>query len=368
VLRRRRLVVFLGLVTVVFGLYQLARGGSSSAPRRTAVHHRDAVPPTTLPPPPVSMPVLRDGSDPRVVPRAFLIADRGNDRLVELDGEGRELWTFPRPGDLAPGQSFGAPDRAFFSAYGRYIVVTQAGDSTVSVIDVAAHRIVWQYGARGVPGSGPNRLATPATAVLLRDRTLVVADAESCRVLLIRFGAHAPSRSFGDAACRHGPPVGFAEPNAAFPTGAGELLVTETAGGWVDQFGVDGQLALGVRPRQVANPSGTNELSPGVFLTVDRSDPGAVVVFDRTGRTHWRFAPTGADALHRPTLALQLPNGDFVVADEGGNRVVVVDPSTNTIVWQYGGGQPARGPGTLSLPGSVDLVPPNAYLQRATTG
>lgn len=360
--------MFLGLVTVVLGVYQLARG-SSNAPRRAAVHHRETVPSTTLPPPPVAVPTIRDGSDPSVVPRAFLIADRGNDRLVEIDGQGRELWVFPRPGDLAPGQTFGAPDRAFFSPDGRYIVVTQAGDSTVSVIDVASHRIVWQYGARGVPGSGPNRLSTPATAVLLRDRTLVVADAESCRVLLIRFGAHAPSRSLGDAACRHGPTDGFAEPNAAFPTGSGELLVTETAGGWVDQVAVEGHVALAVRPRQVASPSGTNELSPGVFLTVDRSDPGAVVVFDRTGRTRWRFAPAGADALHRPTLALPLPNGDFVVADEGGNRVLVVDPSTDAIVWQYGqSGQPGRGSGMLNLPGSVDLVPPNAYLQRATAG
>ena len=49
---------------------------------------------------------LQPGSDPSVLPGPVLIADRGNDRLVLVDPEGRVLWTFPEPGDLAPGEPF----------------------------------------------------------------------------------------------------------------------------------------------------------------------------------------------------------------------------------------------------------------------
>jgi len=54
-----------------------------------------------------------------------LVADHMNNRLVIIDPYGRVRWVFPKPGDLAPGQTFWVPDDAFFSPDGRYIVATQ---------------------------------------------------------------------------------------------------------------------------------------------------------------------------------------------------------------------------------------------------
>jgi hypothetical protein len=43
--------------------------------------------------------------------------------------------------------------------------------------------------------------------------------------------------------------------------------------------------------------------------------------------------------------------------------VVVVDPATNRVVWQYGHtGVPGQGPGYLNDPDGVDLVPPDSLL------
>src|SRR5436190_1157944 len=50
---------------------------------------------------------LRPGSDPSVLPGNVLIADRGNDRLIEVDPHGRIVWGFPRRGDLRRGETFG---------------------------------------------------------------------------------------------------------------------------------------------------------------------------------------------------------------------------------------------------------------------
>ena len=77
---------------------------------------------------------LAPGSDPSVLPADVLIADHHNNRLLIVDPQGRIRWEFPRPGDLAPGQTFLPPDDAFFSPDGRYIIATQEDDYVISVI------------------------------------------------------------------------------------------------------------------------------------------------------------------------------------------------------------------------------------------
>jgi hypothetical protein len=54
-----------------------------------------------------------------------------------------------------------------------------------------------------------------------------------------------------------------------------------------------------------------------------------------------------------------LPNGDILCNDDYNDRVIVVDPATNTIVWQYGHtGQAGTAAGYLNDPDGVDLLPP----------
>jgi hypothetical protein len=55
---------------------------------------------------------------------------------------------------------------------------------------------------------------------------------------------------------------------------------------------------------------------------------------------------------------MPLPNGDIAVNDDFKDRVVIVNPRTNTIVWQYGhAGLPGTGPGYLNTPDGMDFVP-----------
>ena len=62
---------------------------------------------------------LAPGSDPVGAAADVLIADKHNNRLLIVDPQGRVRWEFPRPGDLAPGQTFLIPDDAFFTPDGR---------------------------------------------------------------------------------------------------------------------------------------------------------------------------------------------------------------------------------------------------------
>jgi hypothetical protein len=299
-----------------------------------------------------------------VLPGPVLIADKANNRLLAVDPEGRILWQFPRPGDLQAGQSFRIPDDAFFTPDGRAIVATEEDDFVITLIDLATRHISWRYGKPNVAGSGPNRLWNPDDAMALPDGYVLSADIKNCRIILIAPGAHVLARQFGQTgSCVHHPPAMFGSPNGVFPMRDGHYLVTEINGDWVDEMGLNGKVYWTTHPPGVAYPSDTNEIGPDRYLTVDYSDPGQIVIFNSAGRALWRFAPTGPNALNHPSLALPLPNGDILLNDDYNDRVIVVDPRSDRIVWQFGHtGVPGTAPGYLNNPDGVDLLPPYSLL------
>ena len=110
------------------------------------------------------------------------------DGLLIVDPQGRVRWEFPRPGDLAPGQTFLAPDDAFFTRDGRDIVATQEDDQVISVISVRSGKIVYRYGVPGVPGAGPGHLSNPDDAMLTPRGVIVTADIRNCRIRKMKNG------------------------------------------------------------------------------------------------------------------------------------------------------------------------------------
>jgi putative pyrroloquinoline-quinone binding quinoprotein len=344
-----------------------ACGGSERSVASARPPHRSQHPPPERAGPfahALTRPHLAPGSHPSALPADVLIADRSNDRLLVVDPRGRIVWQFPRPGK----QGLPLPDDAFFSPDGRKIVVTEEDVDAVSVIDVASRRIVWRDGAIGVPGAVAGRLAHPDDAMLLPGGAIVVADIENCRLVLLRPPAHRPARTSGSSAegCVHAPPRAWGSPNGAFPLGGGGMLVTEINGDWVDAVSPRGRVLWSTHPPGISYPSDSNEVRRGLYVAVGWQSPGILETFDRHGRLHWRYHPRpGAPQLDHPSLAVPLPNGDFLVNDDFNDRVIVIDPRTNRVVWQYGHtGVAGRAPGYLSRPDGVDLVPPSALLAR----
>jgi DNA-binding beta-propeller fold protein YncE len=264
------------------------------------------------------------------------------------------------------GSAFGPPDDAFFSPDGRMIVATQEMYDTISLISIAARRVVRRYGHPGRPGAAAGYFSHPDDAMLLSGGDLLLADIMNCRILLLAPGRWHPRRQFGrTSACGHHPPRLFGSPNGIFPLAHRRFLVTEINGDWVDAMNLRGHLYWSTHPPGVAYPSDANQFSSGRYIVTDYSDPGQVVIFNRAGRTVWRFRPTGRNALNHPSLALPLPNGNILVNDDYNDRVIVINPRTDQIVWQYGHrGIPGRAPGYLSNPDGVDMAPPYSLLMR----
>lgn len=70
--------------------------------------------------------------------------------------------------------------------------------------------------------------------------------------------------------------------------------------------------------------------------------------------------------MNKPSLALTLPNGDFVVVDSANHRVIVVDARTKAVVWQYGQTKVAgTRPGQLNKPTCLDFLPPSSLLIKS---
>jgi hypothetical protein len=303
---------------------------------------------------------LAPGSQPDALPADVLIADHLNNRLVIVDPQGRLRWAFPRRGDLRPGQTFRVPDDAFFSPDGRHIIATQEDDQVISVIDMASRKIVYRYGVPGHPGMGPDRVDNPDDAMLMPGGDIISADIKNCRVLIIKPPAHRPLKIIGHSSnvCFHDPPQRFGSPNGAFPLTDGHYLVTEINGDWASEMSATGHIYWSANPPAVAYPSDSNEVYPGRYLTVDYSNAGQVVEFNAAGRTLWRMG-----GLNHPSLALPLPNGNILLNDDFNDRVIVINPVTHRIVWQYGHtGVAAARPGYLHDPDGVDLVPPDSLL------
>ncbi len=359
-LHRRRAVTVTGISLVSL----VVAGGTwmlSATPNRPASADRQATTPNSRARRATAeRSAAQAATDASALPGPILIADRGNNRLLEVDPNGHIIWQFPRPGDLGPHQTFNVPDDAFFTPDGKQIIATQEDAFVVTLIDIATHKIVWRYGTPGTSGTGANQLWNPDDAIMLHDGRIIVADIKNCRIVLLTPGTQVPAQQLGRTGhCSHRTGTRFSSPNGAFPQPNGQILVTEIGGDWITSMNLDGTVSWTTHAPGVHYPSDTNQIGPDRYLTVDYSRPGQIVEFDHTGHLLWRYAPSGPNMLDKPSLAEPLPNGDILATDDDNNRVIVIDPTTNKIVWQYGHtGIAGHQPGYLADPDGADLAPP----------
>ncbi|HEY4927690.1 MAG TPA: hypothetical protein VIH95_00945 [Acidimicrobiales bacterium] len=287
----------------------------------------------------------------------LLIADRGNDRLLSLDTSRNVTWQYPSAAMPPPPGGFYFPDDAFFIHGGTGIISNQEDNHTIVEIGYPSGKVLWQYGHPLQSGSAPGYLNQPDDAYLLKNGTVMVADASNNRILFIS-PAGQPTGQIGNGVAAHNPPISIDYPNGDTPLSNGDVLVSEINGSWVDEYTMAGKLVWTVHFPTVDYPSDPQQVSQNLFLMTDYNPPGEgkVLEFTRTGTIPWIYDVQAGDAmLKKPSLAERLPNGLIMVNDDYRNRVVVIDPSIDSIVWQYGiTDQSGTTPGMLSIPDGFD--------------
>lgn len=291
------------------------------------------------------------------MPYPIVIADRRNNRLIEVTPDKRIVWEFASP-NL---EVYRGNEDVNFSPDGRRLAVSEEDNYDVHIVGVESRTLVWTYGIPNRRGSKPGLLNYPDDAHLLADGMFVTADIRNCRILVVDPRDSRIVTQWGKTGkCRHDPPHELAHPNGATPLDNGDLLVTEISGSWISRITREGKLLWSVRAPKIRYPS-------DAFPTVDGKDvivadfvkPGKVVIFDPlTGRIRWEYTVAeGAGMLDHPSLARELPGtGDIIVADDLRDRVVVIDRATKAIIWQYGvTDTKGHAPGYLNYPDGFDI-------------
>ncbi len=297
---------------------------------------------------------------PAIFSGRLMIADRGNDRIVVVNNRKQVVWRFPSKAHPAPPGGFYFPDDAFFIHRGHGIISNEEQDERIVQLAYPSGRLLWSYGHPGLTGSEPGYLHEPDDAYLLKNGDVTVADAQNCRVLRIS-PAKKVVHAFGDpSGCFHEPPTYLGSPNGDTPLANGDMLVSEVNGSYVDELTPAGKVVWSVQ-LPISYPSDPQQLGPDRYLVVDYADPGAIYKFDRAGHLLWSYRPeSGPGRLNHPSLAERLPGGWIAVNDDYRHRVVIIDPKTKRIVWQYGvTGHPGKGPDHLRIPDGFDLLAPN---------
>ncbi len=319
--------------------------GGTSAPQSTPT----PTPATTL-------------SAPPPIPGFLLVADRGNDRILLLDGHKRVLWRYPKPG-VKPSFPFHYDDDAFFGMGFHAIITNQEDQQTMEMLSFPAGHVLWHYGHVNHPGSAPGYLHTPDDAYLLPNGVRTVADVANCRILYIS-ASHRVIRQLGTTGvCGHDPPRLLGSPNGDTPLPNGGILITEITGSWVDAISRSGKLLWSFKA-PVAYPSDAQLLPNGHVLLADYSSPGHILIVTKTGHVLWEYGPpSGRAALDHPSLALMLPNRLIAVNDDYRHRILLISVATHKIVWQYGHTDHAgTGHGFLNTPDGMDFLPLSAAL------
>lgn len=312
-----------------------------------------------LPPIP---PVTGDRKNPvpswgRPLPYPIVIADRRNNRLIEVTPDKRIVWEFPSP-NL---KIYRGNEDVNFSHDGKLLAVSEEDNFDVHIVDYEQRAITWSYGVPDTRGSKPGLLNYPDDAHLLADGKFLTADIRNCRILIIDPKDSSIATQWGEPGkCKHNPPHQLAHPNGATPMDNGDILISEITAAWISRITREGKVLWSVRAPKIRYPSDAFPTVDGKQVIVaDFSKPGRVMIFDpATGKPTWEyFHADGEKMLDHPSIARELPDtGDVLIVDDLHDRVIVVDRKTKEIIWQYGvKGVKGHLPGYLNYPDGFDL-------------
>jgi DNA-binding beta-propeller fold protein YncE len=309
---------------------------------------------------PTIPPVTGDRTHPvaswgKPLPYPVIIADRRNNRLIEIAPDKSIVWEFPSP-------SLGVyrgNDDVFFSHDGKSLMVNEEDNYDIHIVDYDTRALTWTFGYSDTRGKKAGYFNYPDDAHLLPDGNVVTADIRNCRIQFIDRKTNRVTEEWGKSGvCKHDPPRSLAYPNGSTPLENGDIMITEIPDSWISRVTRDGKVVWSIRAPHIRYPSDAFPTRDGQVIVADYSKPGRIVIFDpKTKKATWEYyVKEGEKMLDHPSLALELPNGDVIVNDDHRHRVLVIDRQTKEFIWQYGVTDKAgHAPGYLFEPDGMDI-------------
>lgn len=280
-----------------------------------------------------------------------LIADRGNNRLIEVTPDKKIVWQYNF--NLAK-MGLGADD-SFFTDNGKSVIVNLEEYNTIQHIDYATKQVTWSYGVPGVAGSADGYLNTPDDAYKMPNGDITVADIKNCRILEISPDKKIV-RQFGHTLKCSNAAGYLNKPNGDTPLPDGGMLISNIVGTNVVQLDSNWNKVFAMK-LPLRYPSDPQMTKAGNILVSDYSNPGKIIEISKAGNIVWEYGGVAGENLNHPSLAIELPNGNILANDDMNHRVIVIDKKTKQIIWQYGvTGKAGNGPGQLNVPDGLDII------------
>lgn len=281
-----------------------------------------------------------------------LVADAGNQRVIEVDLLNTVVWTY-KPAQVQGGRGIKDPILAKRLDNGNTLVAGRQGICEVT----PELEVIWEYHLVP-PSSNPNpnvsarRAETPAA---VPEALRVAAESDVPVHLPGRFlqadrMAHRiwevdrekeivwQYTGLGTAGSEN---TALDRPHYAKRLRNGNTLITDTGhhrvievtpqGTMAWQFGQRGKLGNG--PKHLANPRSAERLTNGHTLIADQSNKRVIEV-SMAGEIVWSYEGS-TQRLQAPTYATMLTNGNLLIVDWGGHIVYEVT-NKGKVVWSYG--------------------------------
>lgn len=340
------LLVFLGIK--YFCLSQNTDGWLTDL--NTFFEEKDQAPPSAIPVSPQE--VVAEPKDTSALGGYnVLIADRGNNRIIEVTPDKQIVWKYEFKG-LPPG--YGADD-SFFADDGKTVIVNLENYHVIEQIDYQTKKIIWQYGTPGTHGSAPGFLFSPDDAYKLPNGDVIVADIKNCRVIEINPQKKIVHQYGKSRHCKKAP--GFlAAPNGDTPLPNGHILISTIRDHSVLELDEEWNPVFSLS-LPLTYPSDPQLTHAGNILIAEYKNPGKIIEISRQGEVVWEYDGENGVPLNEPSLAIELPNGNILANDDFNHRVIVIDKQTKKIIWQYGvTGKPGDGEIQLNIPDGLDII------------
>ncbi len=263
-----------------------------------------------------------------------LVASRTNE-VLEVNRQKRIVWSYTRLGDNADLINVYAAQRL---PNGNTLITDRRADFVIEV--TPDKQVVWRYGAR------PDTLTTgslvdPFSAVRLPNGNTLIADNRGAtRVIEVRSSDYDPTS----------PNLGYTDASIVWRYGRDN----------------DGGIGQG----QLASPRQAQRLANGNTLITDAADQvfsgNRVIEVSPAGSIVWQFGvagQAGSDETHlnNPSAAQRLANGDTVIIEEDGARLIEVDAAGRIVDW-YGAGEIVASGGELGKARSMYRSPSGTTL------
>lgn len=265
--------------------------------------------------------------------------DYSGNRVVGVDrATGKITWqqafSFPSVPDS------GQPSNVEFMtiAPGGNPMITTANGMLVQELDRASHEVLWHYGVLNQQYCN-TCLHQPKKAYLFNNGTeVLVTDANNRRVVIINKATNQIVWQYGHTAEMRDAP-GYLKGNRfAMPLNdqGSKILISDTLTNnimiidratknidwqWKDP---NGKWLQNVFPSQ-----------DGTFVAEDHLK-NEVFEVNKSGQIVWTLHQLAdGTTLNYPTDAIQLDNGNVLIAEGGRHRIIEVNPQTKEIVWKY---------------------------------